>query len=177
MYDVIIQLTWQRLRIRKYFTGHLLISTKLITNRLNPFHFNHIGGSLSFFLHNIPQFLCEFRGGGGNWCSHWIYIYIKEAGATWLSYESSDQHTQVGFAHHLLNLGPPFTFRFPKVSFYVELMQKVLARIIINGYLKVVFFFYIHTVFIIYWVKNLNIYKLFIEFYILNEYLLSIIIY
>jgi hypothetical protein len=55
--------------------------------------------------------------------------------------KSSDQHTQVGFAHHHLNLGPPFMFRFPKVSFYDELMQKVLTRITINGYLKVVFFF------------------------------------
>lgn len=62
MYDVLIQLTWQILRIIKYSTGHLLISTKL-TNSLNPFHFNHSGGSLSFFLHNALQFLSEFKGG------------------------------------------------------------------------------------------------------------------
>jgi len=43
--------------------------------------------------------------------------------------KSSNQHTQVGFAHHHLNLGPSFTFRFPKVSFSAELMHKVLSRI------------------------------------------------
>jgi len=50
MYDVLIQLTWQILRIRKYST-------------VNLFPRNCIGGSLSFFLHNALQFLSEFKGG------------------------------------------------------------------------------------------------------------------